>query len=63
MQTCFRMVKGVDVVSCSFMGAAWNVRTRQLWYIFDADVVTVLEERTILIGNWRVLLDKQVLDQ
>jgi len=57
------MVKGIDVISCSFMGATWNVRTRQLWYIFDADVVTVLEERTILIGNWRVLLDKQVLDQ
>uniref|UniRef100_K4AI21 Uncharacterized protein n=1 Tax=Setaria italica TaxID=4555 RepID=K4AI21_SETIT len=26
------------------MGATWNIRTRQLWYIFDVDVVTVLEE-------------------
>ena len=33
--------------------ATWNVRTRQVWYIFDADIVTVMEEKNniVLIVN------------
>lgn len=36
--------KDIDV-SCSFMGATWNIRTRRLWYIFDVDIITVLVEK------------------
>lgn len=31
-------------VNCPWTYATWNIRTRQVWYIFDADIVTVMEE-------------------
>ena len=54
-------------VNCPWTYATWNIRTRQVWYIFDADIVTVMEEKNniVLIVNWsgRYILNKPVLDQ